>query len=137
MSRIPFRSSRLSAATAALLLALPGSLHAEAVEPATIRIHPSSLSPARAVVDGERSFVIANRSPDLARVEFQLPRGEGVFCHGSGATPRSARRFLVDGGSRLVCVVEPGRYRYRVYQSVPVDSGGFVHREHPGRIDVR
>ena len=134
MSRNPLRSLVLGLG---VTLAAPVALHAEAVEPATVRIHDTSLSPARAVVHGERSFVIANRSASLARVEFRLPRGEGLFCHGSGATPRSARRFLVDGGSRLVCVTEPGRYHYRVTQHVRLDSGEFVHREQAGRIDVR
>jgi hypothetical protein len=134
MTRLPAFLSALILTS--LLASTPGSARAEAVDPSTVRIHESELSPVRAQVEG-RSFVLANRSSATARVQFDLPRGEGIFCHSPGTVPRSARKFLVDSGASLVCVTDPGRYDYTVFQSLRTSAGRFVQRQEDGRIELR
>ena len=89
--------STLFALTLTALVAWPaapaagesGELAALAPRPARtqIQIQPAALEPERVEAAADRGFELANASTALARVEFQLPRGEGLTCVTDGEAP--------------------------------------------------
>lgn len=113
------------------------SAPADAETAATVSLTAAHLAPAEAAVGAGRPFVLANASGSIARIEFDLERGEGLPCAAPGHAGQRGRRFLVEAGSELVCHAEPGRYDYTVFQSLRTAEGEFVHRREQGRVEVR
>ena len=134
---LPIRARLLSLIPALVVLApaVPRPAGAEAAP--TVSITAAHVAPARAAVSAGRPFVLANDTGSIARVEFHLGRGGGLPCGSPGEPAERARRFLVEAGSELVCLAEPGRYDYTVFQNLRLASGEFVHRREEGRIEVR
>jgi len=130
--------ARLLSLIPALVILLPTTpLGAKAEGSVTVSITAAHLAPVQAAVASGRPFVLANDSGSIARVEFGLARGKGLPCSASGQPSKHGRKFLVEAGSELVCLGEPGRYDYTVFQNLRLASGEFVHRREEGRIEVR
>ena len=130
--------ARLLSLIPALVILLPiVPLPAKAEGSVTVSITAAHVLPAQAAVVAGRPFVLANDSGAIARVEFGLARGKGLPCSASGEPSKRGRKFLVEAGSELVCLGEPGRYDYTVFQNLRLASGEFVHRREEGRIEVR
>ena len=68
-----------------------------------ITITDTELAPDFARTAGGYAFVLVNDSVGIARVEFQLRRGDGIACSSHGRTPRLARRFVLGVNESLVC----------------------------------
>jgi len=109
----------------------PASLTPAPARP-QIQIQPAALEPERVEAEAARGFELANDSTALARVEFDLRRGEGLTCTTDGEAPVTARKFVVRSGASLVCHATgdyPGRLDYEVFRNVRVASGAY-RREH-------
>lgn len=113
-------------------LAAPASaepLAAPAGGLATVRITGSTLEPGRMAVGPAQHVVFRNDAPVMARVELDLPRGEGILCRSGGDGASRGRKFVVGGGDVLECEAPPSKTRYRVFRvgaggSAPVASVG-------------
>ena len=104
-----------------------------------IQIQPAALEPERVEAAAARGFELANASTALARVEFQLPRGEGLTCVTEGEAPVRARKFVVRNGASLVCDSAGerlSRLDYEVFRTVKLASGGFRKEHTKGRIEL-
>jgi hypothetical protein len=105
-----------------------------------IQIQPAALEPERIEAAAARGFELANASTALARVEFQLRRGEGLTCVTEGEAPVTARKFVVRNGASLVCDSAGerlSRLDYEVFRNVRLASGGFRQEHSKGRIELR
>lgn len=105
-----------------------------------IQIQPAALEPERVEAEAARGFELANESTALARVEFDLRRGEGLTCGIDGDAPVTARKFVVRSGASLVCRSagdHPGRLDYEVFRNVRSASGAYRREHSKGRIELR
>jgi hypothetical protein len=105
-----------------------------------IQIQPAALEPERVEAEAARGFELVNESTALARVEFDLPGGEGLTCAIDGEAPVTARKFVVRSGASLVCHATgdyPGRLDYEVFRNVRVASGAYRREHSEGRIELR
>jgi hypothetical protein len=105
-----------------------------------IQILPTVLEPERVEARAIRGFELANGSTALARVEFQLRRGDGITCVTDGEAPVTARKFVVRSGASLVCHPEgdhSGRLDYEVFRNVRLASGAHRQEHSKGRIELR
>jgi hypothetical protein len=99
---------------------------------ATVRITGSALEPDRVAVGPSQHVVFQNEATVMARVELDLPRGQGIVCR-SGTEPASrGRKFVVDGGAALECEAPPARTRYRVFRA---GAGGGSAVASQGELD--
>jgi hypothetical protein len=113
---------QLAAADAQPLAATTGDL-------ATIRITGSALEPSRLALGSEARVVFRNDAAAMARVELELPRGEGLLCSTGREEPERGRKFVVARGDALECEAPAERTRFRVFRlaaggSAPVASEG-------------
>ena len=105
-----------------------------------IQIQPAALEPERVEAEAARGFELANESTALARVEFDLRRGEGLTCAIDGEAPVTARKFVVRSGASLVCHSAGdhlGRLDYEVFRNVRTASGAYRREHSKGRIELR
>ena len=98
---------------------------------ATVRITGSALEPEVLGVDAGQHLVFRNESAAMARVELDLPRGEGIVCRSGREEALRGRKFVVAGGEALECEAPASRTGSRVYRSGargggPVESAGEV-----------
>jgi hypothetical protein len=96
---------------------------------ATVRITGSALEPGRVAVGAAQHVVFQNDAAVMARVELELPRGEGIVCRTGREEATRGRKFVVAGGDVLECEPPGSRTRYRVYRvgaagGAPVASQG-------------
>ena len=105
-----------------------------------IQIQPAALEPERVEAEAARGFELANESTALARVEFDLPGGEGLTCAIDGEAPVTARKFVVRSSASLVCHSAGdhlGRLDYEVFRNVRMASGAYRREHSKGRIELR
>lgn len=105
---------------------LPDSVARPAVE-----IEAEHLAPAHLRVASGVPFALRNGPDALARVEFKLRSGQGLYCASDSSVPTKGRRFVVSRGATLVCSGDPGDYTYTVYQTL-----GGKHRRTQGRVEI-
>ncbi len=134
---LPSRARLLSLIPALAVLIPVVAAPADAESGAIVSLTAAHLAPADSAVAAGQPFVLANGSGSIARVEFDLKRGDGLPCGTPGQASRNGRKFLVEAGSELVCHAEPGRYDYTVFQNLRTGSGEFEHRREKGRVEVR
>jgi hypothetical protein len=113
---------QLAAADAQPLAATTGGL-------ATVRITGSALEPSRLALGSEARVVFRNDAAAMARVELELPRGEGLLCRAGSEPPERGRKFVVARGDALECEAPAERTRFRVFRlaaggRAPVASEG-------------
>ena len=135
-----FRSARrsflwLAPAAFGLAAAAHGEpLAAPAGGLATVRITGSALEPDRVALGSGQHVVFQNEAAAMARVELDLPRGEGIVCRSGRDEATRGRKFVVAGGEALECEAPGSRTRFRVFRlgtgsGSPVESEGEVEPE--------
>ena len=96
-------------------------LAAPAAGLATVRITVSALEPGRLAVASGQHVVFRNEATAMARVELDLPRGEGILCRSGRDEAARGRKFVVAGGDALECEAPSAAVRYRVFR---IGGGG-------------
>jgi len=99
---------------------------------ATVRITGSTLEPGVLHLDAGQQLAFRNDSPALARVELDLPRGEGIVCRSGRDPALRGRKFVVAGGDALECQAPEARTRYRVFR---IGGGGGSLVESAGELE--
>jgi hypothetical protein len=118
---------------AASTLGFAGAARAEtpAAPGVVVQIAGAAMLPERLNLASGQHVVFHNDSPAFARVELDLPHGQGIRCASSGEEPTRGRKFVVAIGASLDCETPPTAIGYRVFHS---GDGGVV--ESSGRIEV-
>jgi hypothetical protein len=117
-------SCTLLAASAAIALAAAAQadpLAAPAAGLATVRITVADLEPDRLAIGSGQHVVFRNEADAMARVELDLPRGEGILCRSGRDEAARGRKFVVAGGDALECEAPAAAVRYRVFR---IGGGG-------------
>ena len=72
-----------------------------------------AMAGARVEVPASQWVVFQNDAEAMARVIFRRGDADAVDCQESSSVSRSRKgQYTVQGGSELVCHLEPGSYRY-------------------------
>ncbi len=119
-----------AAGAGAEALTRPGLLPAP-----TVRIGAERIAPATLDAGAGGTFVLANASTALARVEFHVRRGTRLSCLRGDGEPVVGRKFVIEDGDTLRCEAPDGRLDYAVFRNLRVGGGSFRTLRSDGRVE--